>query len=151
MAFDKLTGAAALAATLLIAPFSAHANDYEAQIKARQGQMQLIALNLGVLAEMAKGSVDFNAEAAQMAADNLVAVSMIGPELTWPEGSKEGSRASETVWTQNADFLEKWAALQPAAEALALVASTDAAAIGAALGPVGGTCSACHRAHRVRE
>lgn len=142
---------AILVAALAAAPLSAGANEFEAQVKARQGQMRLIALNLGVLAGMAKGTVDFDAASAQETADNLVALASVGPALTWPEGSMEGTAAKESVWTNSDDFLSKWNDMAPAAAALAAVASTDAASIGAALGGLGGTCSACHKEHRVRQ
>ena len=43
------------------------------EIKARQGIMVYRAIQLGVLGGMAKGEVEYNAEAAQKAADNLMA------------------------------------------------------------------------------
>lgn len=151
MKFVKIISAAAIAAALVSAPLAASAEGFEAQIKARQGQMQLIAMNLGVLAGMARGKMDYDADMAQTAADDLVALSSLSPTLAFPEGSAEGSASAESIWTNNADFIEKWDALNPAAIALASVASTDAASIGAALGGVGATCGSCHKAHRVEQ
>ncbi len=151
MKFVKFVSAAAVAAALVSAPLAASAEGFDSQIKARQGQMNLLALNLGILGGMARGNIDFDADLAQSAADDLVAVSTLSPMTVWPEGSAEGTGSSETIWSNNADFLEKWGALNPAAVALAAVASTDAASIGAALGGVGATCGGCHKAHRVEQ
>ncbi len=63
------------AATMVAAP--AMAQDFSAELKARQGQFRIMALNLGVLGGMAQGKIDYDADAAQEAADTLVAVSMI--------------------------------------------------------------------------
>ncbi len=140
-----------LVSLLLSAPIIAQANAFENQIKARQGQMQIIALNLSVLAGMARGTQAYDAQKAQDSANNLVALSNLTTDVLWPEGSMTGSASKDSIWSDNIDFLQKWDAMGPAAEALADVASTDAAAIGAALGALGATCSACHKAHRARR
>ena len=42
----------------------AAAQDYSANLKARQGQFRILAINLGTLGAMAKGEVDYDADAA---------------------------------------------------------------------------------------
>ena len=125
---------------------------FENQLKARQGQFRLIALNIGVLGGMARGNVPYDAEAAQAAADNLVTVAALNQGAMWPEGSDsmsiDGTRAMPSIWEDNADFLEKWGAVAAAADGLAAVASDGQAALGPALGPLGATCKSCHEAHR---
>lgn len=127
-------------------------DSFENQLKARQGQFRLIALNLGVLGNMAKGDIPYDAEAAQAAADNLVTVAAITQGLLWPEGSDamsiDGTRAMPSIWEDNADFVEKWEAVAAAADGLAAVAGDGQAALGPALGPMGATCKSCHEAHR---
>ena len=71
----KLFTIACLAVTGLGAP--ALAQDVPAAVQARQGQFQIMALNIGVVGNMARGNVDYDATAAQAAADNLVAISML--------------------------------------------------------------------------
>ena len=56
----------------------------DASVKARQGQFNIMLLNLMTLGGMARGRVDFDADAAQAAADSLVAVSMIQQAPLWP-------------------------------------------------------------------
>ena len=84
-------------------------DDFSAQLKARQGQFRITAINLGILGGVAQGKTEYNAEAAQAAADTLVAVSMIQQAPMWPAGSDdmsiEGTRAQTTIWEQNDDFL----------------------------------------------
>ena len=67
---------------------ASHANPAaEAAVKARKAHMQLYAHNLGILGAMAKGEVDFDAEAAQSAAGNLVMLAGINEASYWVEGS----------------------------------------------------------------
>ncbi|WP_424969590.1 c-type cytochrome [Dinoroseobacter sp. S76] len=147
-----LVGAAAFAT---MTPSLAVAQSYENQLKARQGQFRLIALNIGVLGGMARGNVPYDAEMAQAAADNLVAVASLHQGAMWPEGSDsmsiDGTRAMPSIWEDNADFLSKWGDVATAAAGIAAVASDGQAALGPALGPLGATCKACHEAHRAPE
>ena len=53
----------------------ASAEDLTKAVKARQATMQLYAFNLGILGNMAKGSMDYNADVATEAAGNLVKLS----------------------------------------------------------------------------
>jgi cytochrome c556 len=145
----------ALAASVaLIAP-AAMAQDFEAELKARQGQFRIMALNLGILGGMAQGKIDYDAEQAQAAADSLVAVTTVHQTLLWPEGSDammlEGTRAEPSIWDDNADFLAKWSDLGEAAQAMQAAAGQGREAIGPALQQVGGACKACHDAHRTPE
>ncbi len=79
----------------------------EHAIKARQAQMQLYAFSLGTLGAMAKGEVEYNAEAAQAAADNLATMTMLHPGAFWPQGSDSGSsensRAKADMWSNYPD------------------------------------------------
>lgn len=147
----KKTVIAVATATALIGS-AAVAQDFSAQVKARQGQFRIMALNLGILGGMAQGKMPYDAEAAQRAADSLVAVSHIDPAPLWPEGSDnmsiEGTRALPSIWDDHADFLAKWGAFGTAAAEMQAVAATGQAALGPAMGKLGGACKACHDAHR---
>ena len=146
---------AAAAALSLVAPAAMAQDDFEAQLKARQGQFRIMALNLGVLGGMAQGKIEYDAERAQTAADTLVAVTEIDQSLHWPEGSDslamDGTRAEPSIWDDNADFLAKWEDLGAAALEMQAVAGDGRQAVGAALQNVGGTCKACHDAHRTPD
>ncbi|SNR70936.1 c-type cytochrome [Puniceibacterium sediminis] len=127
-------------------------DDFSGHVKARQGQFRILAINLGILGGMAKGETPYNAEMAQHAADSLVAVSHIYEPPLWPEGSDnmsiDGTRALPSIWDERDDFLSKWDALGVAVAGMQEVAATGQAAIGPAMGKVGGACKACHDKHR---
>ena len=129
--------------------------DYSAQLKARQGQFRILAINLGILGSMAKGEMPYDAEAAQSAADSIVAVSMINQGPLWPEASDnmaiDGTRALPAIWDNFDDFLGKWDGLGTAAAELQTAAATGQEAIGPALGKVGGACKACHDDYRASD
>ena len=122
-------------------------------VKARKSHMQLFAFNLGVLGGMAKGEVEYNADSATGAANNLVALAQMSHANYWPQGTSsddlpDESRALPALWT-NEGFgkaVEIGTALSEAAVALAAVAGDGQAALGPALGPVGRQCGACHEA-----
>ena len=143
---------ATLAALAMLTGTATYAQDFSAQLKARQGQFRIMAINLGILGGMAKGEVEYSAEAAQAAADTLVAVSMIQQGPHWPAGSSEmdmdGTRAKAEIWDNLPDVLAKWASFGEAAKVMQAAAGQGAEAIGPALGQMGGTCKACHDAYR---
>lgn len=143
----------AAALTALACGSAAYAqSDFSGELKARQGQFRILAINLGILGDMAQGKTEYDAEAAQAAADTLVAVSMIQQPPMWPEGSDDmsldGTRAQVTIWEQRDDFLSKWADLGTAVEAMQASASNGQEALGPLMGQVGGACKACHDNHR---
>lgn len=126
----------------------------EGAIKARQGQMQLYSHYLGILGGMARGNADYDAEAAQAAADSLLAVATISGAAMWPQGSDmdsvDGTRAKAAIWENFPDVGAKSMAMSDGAKAMAAAAGTDLDALRAAIGGVGGACSACHKAYRGR-
>lgn len=149
----KSSFAAFAALAVIAAP--AFAQEVPQHVKARQGQFNIMALNLGILGGMARGSVDYDAAAAQAAADSLVAVSKIAQPAMWPEGSDamsiDGTRAQPAIWENLDDVMAKWADFGTAAEAMAAVAGTGKEAIGPNMGAIGGACKACHDTYRAPE
>jgi cytochrome c556 len=127
---------------------AATAQDLPAPVQARQGQMQMMSLNLGVIGNMARGNTEYDAEAAQTAANNLVTLALIDQSFHWPEGTDnfalEGTRALPAIWENPEGFAEDYMAYGAAAEGLAAVAGDGLDAMRAAIGPIGGTCGACH-------
>lgn len=143
---------ALLSAAILLTATAAVAQDYSAELKARQGQFRILAINLGILGAMAKGEAEYSADTAQASADSLVAVSMIHQAPLWPEGSDEmgidGTRALPAIWDNFDDFQTKWDGLGTAVSDMQTVAATGQEAIGPALGKVGDACKACHDDYR---
>jgi len=149
-----LIGAAALATTMAT---SATANEaMEKAVKARQGLFQVYAFNLGQLGAMAKGAVDFDAEAAQNAADNLLAAASMKGGAMWPQGTdntgpmKGKTRAKPEAWTTWPEIGKKSDDLKAAAATLASNASS-LDGIKANIGAVGKTCKACHEDFRAKD
>lgn len=126
--------------------------DYSAQLAARQGQFRIMALNIGIVGNMARGNTEYDAAMAQLAADNLVAISTVNQTPHWPEGSDnmaiDNTRALPAIWDNQDDFLSKWQAFGAAAQGLQAVAGDGLEALQAAVGPVGGACGACHDDYR---
>ena len=131
---------------------AASAQDVSAAVDARQGGMNILALNIGVIAGMARGNADYDAETAQAAADNIAAVSMLDQRFYWPEGSDsdsfEGSRALPAIWEDFAGVSEKGQAFGAAAAGIQAAAGNGLEAMQAALGPLGASCGACHDDYR---
>ncbi|HBT00154.1 c-type cytochrome [Salipiger marinus] len=151
----KMTIAAAAGVALLATGALAQEQDLSGNVKARQGQFRIMAINLGILGDMAQGKTEYDAEAAQAAADTLVAVSTINQPPLWPEGSSEmdmdGTRAKAEIWDNMDDFASKWAGFGEAASAMQQVAATGQEAIGPAMGGLGGACKACHDTYRAPQ
>ena len=128
------------------------AQSAEDAVKARQAHMTLLAGNLGVLGGMARGNADYDAELAQAAADNLVALSSIDQRFYWPEGSSnaeiEGTKALPAIWEQPDEFAGHIADLLAASEAMAAAAGTGLEGLTGAMGGLGGACGACHQTFR---
>jgi len=142
-------------AALAVCATAATAQDLPQPVKARQGQFNILALNLGVLGGMAKGAVEYDAEAAQAAADNIAAVASLHQAAMWTEGtdnmSIDGTRAQPVIWEQMDDFNSKWEDLGTAATEMASAAGTGQEALAPMLGKVGGACKACHDTYRAPE
>ena len=124
--------------------------DANPAVTARQAHMQLYAHNLGVLGGMAQSKIDYDAEAAQAAADNLLAVATLDQRGYWIEGTSEGTKALPAIWENMDDFMSKSEGMITAARSMADVAGTDLASLQGAMGDLGGACSACHREYRQR-
>ena len=126
--------------------------DTNPAVDARQSQFKLFAHNLAVVGSMAQGRMDYDAGAAQTAADNLFHVSRHDQGRMWPEGTDNGSidgtRALPAIWEDLDDFAVKFAGLQTAAENLQSVAGDGMDALRPAVGQLGGACAACHDSYR---
>jgi cytochrome c556 len=148
MTLRKLIGATTLAAALAL---PALAQDNPA-VGARQGQFKIYLHNFGVLGGMAQGRIDYDAAAAQTAADNLFHITRLDQISMWPEGTDsmaiDGTRAKPEIWDNLDDFVSKYVALQTAVAALQTAAGTGLDGMRAAVGPVGAACQACHQSYR---
>ncbi|MDJ0640051.1 MAG: cytochrome c [Paracoccaceae bacterium] len=122
-------------------------------VKARKAHMQLYSFNLGTLGAMAKGEVEYDAETASTAANNLAAVSQLSQRGYWLPGTSsddlpDESRALPALWQEGSKAGEIGGKFAEAAAALAAVAGDGKDAMAAAMGPVGKACGDCHEAYR---
>ncbi len=122
--------------------------DTDPAVEARQAQFSLYSFNLAVLGGMAQGRIDYDAGAAQTAADNLFHLTRHDQGRMWPEGtdtaSIDGTRALPDIWEDFDSFVDRFVALQGAAESLQGVAGDGLDALRPAVGQLGAACGACH-------
>lgn len=147
-----LTTAAVLCATLGIAATAIAQSSVPPAVEARQGLMRLQSLHLGVLAGMVRGTIEYDADQATLAANNLLDAATLDQSFMWPEGTDNvavmETLALPAIWEDQAGYQEDRQALISAAEQMVAVAGDGVDAVRGALGPVGGTCGACHDAYR---
>ena len=129
------------------------AKEIEAAVKARQSQMTLYSFNLGLLGGMAKGEIEYNADAAKGAAASLAALSTLDQSRFWPAGSDneafgKGTRALPKIWTADSKARDIGASLAKASAELSNVAGNGLDALRGGMGAVGQACGACHDDYR---
>jgi cytochrome c556 len=128
-----------------------------AAVKARQSQMTLYAFNIGLLGDMAKGDVAYDADAATAAARNLAALSQLDQSRLWPKGSDnvtlgaDNTQALPAIWEAGSTAGEKGMALATAAVALEQAAGGGLDALRGAIGDVGKACGSCHESYRQKN
>ena len=152
--FFKLLSVAAIASFGAAAHAESHIDPAIAgAIKARQAHMQILAFNMGQLGAMAQEKMPYDAATAQVAADNIVAMTAVKQNAYWPVGSDsesvEGSRALPALWSDMDGVMAKAAAFGEAAAAMQAAAGTDLASLQGAMGALGGGCGGCHEAYRM--
>lgn len=128
---------------------------FTSQIKARQGLMEINALNIGVLAGMAKGETPYDAAKAQAAADALVAVYKLDLPMFWPQGSDNtanpATNALPAIWAEGSDIGDKLENWEKGAMAMQVAAGKDLDSLKGAMDGLGGACGACHKAFRASK
>lgn len=126
-------------------------------IDARQSHMQLNAFNLSLLGGMAKGEIDYDAEAATGAADNLAALARMDETRYWLPGTdmetlgKEQTEALAKIWADDSEIGERMTAMTQASEAMAAAAGQGLDSLRGAMGPLGKACGSCHEGYRVAD
>jgi cytochrome c556 len=118
----------------------------------RSSLMKTIAYKVAQARGMAQGEIPVDeALFAKHARDVATLAGMI-PEGFIPNSAVEGSAALPEVWTNMADFQQKAADLQNAAQALADAAAQNGfEAAKGMVQAVGTSCGGCHRPYRRRQ
>lgn len=155
---NKLTVILIASALFAMTGTKAIAADVEDIIKARQSFMQVYKFNLGLVGNMAKGKAEYNAEIAQNAADNLLALSKMKNSPMWPQGSsksdpglKEKTNALPETWTTWPKASERHADLTKALEDFSMVAGKDLNSLRGGMKSVGQGCKGCHKDFRAEK
>ena len=140
----RIVGAAVVLSVTAAIAHSAVENE---AVKARMDSMSTIGMSLKTLGDMAKGTTDFDAAAANAAIDAVAAEAATIPTLFEPQETDPESEALPAIWENWDDFTAKAGDLETAAtNASGSIASVED--IGAAMQAIGPTCMACHREYR---
>jgi cytochrome c556 len=118
----------------------------------RQAVMRSIAYKVAQARGMAQGEIPVDAALfTKHARDTATLASMI-TEGFIPNSAVAGSAALPEIWTNMADFQQKAADLQNAAQSLADAAAANGfEAAKGMVQAVGQTCGGCHRPYRRRQ
>lgn len=147
---------------LLLIGLTLSATTYAAQdplkkaIKARQGEMQLRAFNVGPLFGMAKGQIEYDAALASKLAGNLKLLLDLDNGRAWAPGSHNDAYFGETtalpkIWDTYPEIAEYGKNYAKAVNELAAVAGNGQDALKSKIGNVGKACKACHDDFREQQ
>ena len=121
----------------------------EEAIKFRQSGYGFMAWNMARIKMNVEGG-NFNKEEVIKAANAIQAIANSGMGALYLPGTDKGkgweeTRAKSNIWTEQEKLGKAAMAFNKEANEMAKVAQTgDAAAVGAQLGKLGGTCKGCH-------
>ncbi|ALV29637.1 c-type cytochrome [Pannonibacter phragmitetus] len=125
-------------------------------VATRKAIMQSVAANAGLAGAMMKGDIAYSPAAGKAAIASMnAAANALG--AFYPDGTQnaEGSSASPKIWEDAAGFeaaLAKFSEVTgAAAQASGKDGPADVEAFKTAMGPVMGSCKACHEAYRVQR
>ena len=118
-------------------------------IKARQGEMQIRAHNLGPLVAMAKGKMPYEPQLAAQLAANLKLLLDLDTSRDWPQGSDNKSYPDETralpnIWTSYPEIGEYGKEYAKSVSELNDVAGDGLEALQSKIGALGDSCKGCH-------
>ena len=125
-------------------------------IKARQSEMQLRSFNVGPLFGMAKGKMDYNAEAASKLANNLKMLLDLDMGRAWAQGTDNDKYLGKTtalpkVWNTYPEINKYGKKYKQAVNELAMAAGNGRDALKSKIGAVGKACKACHDDFREKQ
>lgn len=123
---------------------------------ARRGYFQLLGLEMGPLAAMAKGEIAYDADAAQAHASDIKLLSDYLHDDILAAGTSNAdlpgkTRALPKIWEDMVGYGEKAAAFKEAAANIASAAGGGKDALAPAVGQLGGTCKGCHDTYRAKD
>jgi cytochrome c556 len=142
------------AAILVVLPFSALAKDdpKEEAVEARQGYFTLLGANMGPLAAMAKGEIEYDEGKASLHSANIEALTKYDPSIHFIEGTSlddvDDTEARPKIWSNFEDFKSKYTDLQKAGSGAAEAVKGGRGNLGPAVKKLGSACKSCHDEYR---
>ena len=141
---------------LSIFPVMASADDVtEGAMEARHGYMKMLGINMGTLAGMAKGEIEYDEAAASTAASNMEALTDYAIPDLFLDGTAQGeiddSEALPSIWEKPEDFAQKYAELGEAAAGAGEAVKGGQENVGPVVQKLGGACKACHDDFRAKD
>lgn len=141
-----------LAGLAVSLPVLAADSPQESAIEARQGVMHIRAFNLGQLVAMVRKEAEYDADAAQAAAQNLKLLNQLDMHGAWMPGTSADdyieSRAKADIWADGSKFTDYAAQEAEAADKLAEVAGDGLDALAPAVPDLAQSCKRCHDDYR---
>ncbi|SDR47652.1 cytochrome c [Pseudovibrio sp. Tun.PSC04-5.I4] len=125
-------------------------------VDARRAYYTLLGYDMGTLAAMAKGNVDYNADTAKAAAANMMTVANYNAAGLYVPGTSNAdlpgkTRALPVIWEDMPGMQAKGKDFYQALVALNEAAGGGRPALGKAVMKLGGTCKACHSHYRAKD
>ncbi|MBU1366111.1 MAG: cytochrome c [Gammaproteobacteria bacterium] len=142
--------------TVTLAGTAAAQVKVEDAIKFRQSGYGFMAWNMGRIKMNVEGG-QYNKEEVIKAANAIQAIANSGMGALYVPGSDKGkgwdeTRAKPAIFTDKENVGKVAMAFNKEANEMAKVAATgDAAAVGAQLGKLGGTCKGCHDDYKAKK
>nr|WP_319250353.1 cytochrome c [uncultured Celeribacter sp.] len=123
---------------------------------ARRAYFNLIGFEMATLGGMARGNIDYDADAASQSASDLMSIASLHRADYFAAGTSNEDLAGETralpaIWDDMDGFQEKGMAFYEAVVNLNEVAGNGLDALRPAVGQLGGTCKACHDDFRAKD
>ena len=114
----------------------------------RQALMKNVGAATGAASKMAKGEIEFNAVAAQLALRTMNAAGL-GFGYMFPEGSETGAEteAAPAIWSDRAGFDAAIAKFVKDTSGTV----TDLESFKTAFGAAASNCGSCHKAYRIKK
>lgn len=117
----------------------------------RVAEMKKIGGAMGAIAGIAKGEKPYDAAIVKESLATISASIKVFPSY-FPAGSeKDDETANPAIWANMEDFKAHAAKLGSDADALLAQLPADQAAVGAAMGTLGGDCAGCHKLYRLAK
>ena len=125
-------------------------------LKARQGEMQLRAYNVGPLFGMAKGKIEYDAALASKLANNLKTQLSLDIGGTWKQGTDVDAYPGKTtalgkIWSTYPEISNYGKKYANAVNELADAAGNGLDALKPKISAVGKTCKGCHDEFREQK